>query len=160
MGSISQLSFFYFMHLLHFDKIWMKVWDRSDNSVFFHSFTYCRTIFQSLDAFSLWVFFPFRLNCTFTFRGVHFFTVLLRFLKLLSPFWFLNSLLKEFTANWNYIQSVFFSTTILTTIGKNKKNYGKCMKYTTALTVSGEKIKMFECLTCTTIIEKLIISTF
>ena len=95
--------------------------------VFFHSFTLCRTIFRFLYSFSLCVFFPFRLNCTFTFRGVHFFTVLLRFLKLLSPFWFLNSLLKEFTANWNYIQSVFFSTTILTTIGKNKKNFGKCI---------------------------------
>ena len=53
--------------------------------VFFHSFTLCRIIFRFLYSFSLCVFFPFRLNCTFTFGGVHFFNVLLRFFKTSLP---------------------------------------------------------------------------
>ena len=31
----------------------------------------------------------------------------------------INVVTQDFTISWNYIQSVFFSTTILTTIGKN-----------------------------------------
>ena len=31
----------------------------------------------------------------------------------------INVVTQDFTISWNYIQSVFFSTTILTTIGKD-----------------------------------------
>ena len=31
----------------------------------------------------------------------------------------INVVTQDFTISWNYIQAVFFSTTILTTIGKN-----------------------------------------
>ena len=128
MGSILRLRFFSFMYLLRFDKIWIKVWDRSYNSGFFFILLSCVELYfdfyihflfvisspSDLTALSLLEDFTFSLFCCV-------------FLKLLSLFWFLNSLLKEFTPNWNYIQSVFFSTTILTTIGENKKNYGKCI---------------------------------
>ena len=41
MGSILRLRFFSFMYLLRFDKIWIKVWDRSYNSCFFFILLSC-----------------------------------------------------------------------------------------------------------------------
>ena len=40
----------------------------------------------------------------------------------------LNHLLQDFTVSWDYVQSIFFSTTILTTIGitLSRSDFGKC----------------------------------
>ena len=118
--------FFSFMHLLRFNKIWMKVWDRSYNSGFLSILLPCVKIYFDFYIHFLFVFSsPSDLTALSLLEEFTFSLFCCVFLKLRSPFWFLNSLLKEFTANWNYIQSVFFSTTILTTIGEKKKEFWK-----------------------------------